>query len=113
MTSCNSVWARCNHTELYQVARDAGLPAVPSDSPEKLIALLEGERTTGEVHEIDRWRNAIMVFVNDFWPKLQSQIECPAKSREPRACYGCPDQQVIACLVKNEPLKHYIEIRRK
>lgn len=54
-----------------------------------------------------------MVFVNDFWPKLQSQIECPAKSRDPRACYECPDQQVIACLVKNEPLKHYIEIRRK
>lgn len=80
-----------------------------------MVALLEGtlERDPSTFHTADSWRDAIMHFVIDYWAKLQSQVTCPAKSQDPRACYGCVDQQVYSCLEKNGPTRHYIEQRRK
>ena len=110
----SSDWERCNKTELYQTCRAAGLNVHPTDTNERFIQLLEGtEEDPPVAHPIDPWRDAIMNFVIDYWPKLQSQITCPAKSRDPHACYGCVDQQVISCIVKNEPVLQYIQIRRK
>lgn len=73
-----------------------------------------------------------MVFVNDFYEKLQSQLTCPARNpdpnfvpvnpdadppevapRDPRACYQCVDTQVLACLVRNEAVLNYIQLRKK
>ena len=54
-----------------------------------------------------------MLFIVDFWPKLQSQLTCPAKTKDPKACYGCVDAQVYACLVGNESCEPYIQLRRK
>lgn len=107
-------WARVNDTELYQLCLSANLSVVPSMPRPKLIALLEGlEEEVPMYNTINDWRDAIMLFVNEYWSKLQSQVTCPAKSQDPRACYGCIDQQVLACVVKNESAVHLIQIRRK
>lgn len=106
-------WEACNHTELYQACRQAGLGALPTDPKPKLIAMLEGVGGEPITHPLDLWRDAIMAFVIDYWPKLQSQVTCPAKTRDPKACYGCIDQQVVACLTKNGPLESYIQLRKK
>jgi hypothetical protein len=114
LTSSGFDWDRVNDTELYQLCRRAGLLALPSFPREKLIALIEGLEEQEQIeHPIDAWRDAIMVFVNDFWPKLQSQLTCPAKTRDPKACYGCVDTQVYACIVGNEACEPYIRLRRK
>jgi hypothetical protein len=81
-----------------------------------MVALLEGAaEQEGEVdHPVDAWRDALMRFIEDYWVKIQSQITCPAKSREPKACYGCVDTQVYACLMKNpQPILHQITLRKK
>ena len=106
-------WSPLNHTELYQMCRKAHLPALPSHSREKLVALLEGLEDEPVDNPVDELRDAIMVFVNDFWPKLRSQLTCPAKSKDPKACYECVDAQVYACIVGNEQCEPYIQIRRK
>ena len=116
MDSPSYDWARVNDTELYQICRKAGLDVLPRDSREHLIALLEGyeEQSMPEnYHPIDTLRDALMAFVIDHWSKIQSQVTCPAKTCDPRACYGCVDQQVVACFVKNQPLQTHILIRRK
>jgi hypothetical protein len=86
-----------------------------SYSKEQMVALLEGEVEGPEVeHPVDIGRDAIMEFVNDYWVKLRSQLTCPAKSRDPKACYGCVDTQVFSCLVENEQmLEPYIQLKRK
>lgn len=54
-----------------------------------------------------------MQFVNEYYPKLRSQLTCPAKTRDPKACYGCVDAQVYTCLVENEQMQPYIQLKRK
>lgn len=110
----SSIFDKCNHTELYQSAIDAGLPAQPTNSKEELAAMLEGTlEPEPKYHIVDSYRDAIMAFVNDYKIKLASQLTCPAKSLDPRACYGCIDTQVIACVIKNAPVEQYIQLRRK
>lgn len=104
----------CNHTELYQLCRAAGIPVLPSYDRHQLIELLIGEEDPEEIteadHPIDAWRHAIMEFVEDHWAMLEPQITCPAKSKDPRSCFGCVDGQVITCLVKNPGNEHLIKI---
>lgn len=110
---------RCNHTELFQLCRRAEIPVLPNYPRELLIALLEGTTQPTPVdHPTDRWRDALMAFVNDYYVKLRSQLDCPAKSRDPKACYGCVDTQVYTCLATNESSiglieESYIQLRRK
>lgn len=116
-----SSWEKCNHTELLQVCYRAGLPAVPTNSREQLIALLEGiEEPQAQYDEyiVNQWRDAIMAFVLEYWARMRSQLTCPAKTQDPRACYGCVDTKVYACLVENEAMqpmieKQLIQLKRK
>ena len=109
----DSWWAKVNHTELYQLATRDGLPVDPGFSNEALAQLIEEGSPAEHEHSLNLWRDAIMRFVNDFWPKLSSQIRCPAKSRDPHACYGCVDAQVVFCLVKHQAIETHIKERRK
>jgi hypothetical protein len=113
-TSSGFDWDLCNYTELYQLCRRAGLHVLPSYPREKLVAILEGLEEDQQVgHPVDDYRDAIKRFVDDFRPKLQSQLTCPAKDpNDPRPCYKCVDTQVFACLVGNEPCEPYILARR-
>lgn len=109
-----SPFVRCNATELYQLCVGAGIPVHPNYSKEKMIALLEGTEEPVDVnHPTYIWRDAIMEFVEEYWAKLRSQLTCPAKTRDPKACYGCVDTQVYACLVENEQMEPYIQLKRK
>lgn len=93
----------CNHTELYQICQKSGLRPPPSYSRDELIGLLFNENTDPvfPVNEIDQWRNALAGFVLAHWSRLQNQVTCPLKSKDPRSCYGCLDTQVIACVTTN------------
>jgi hypothetical protein len=104
--------AGCNRTELYQVARRQGLNVLPTTTKEELVLLLLGEVAPPEnANEIDLWRNALMAFILDNWATIRSQIDCPAKSGDPKSCYQCVDTQVLACLVENKG--SLTQIRRK
>lgn len=110
-----SDWAECNHSELYQICVRAGLNPKPSDSNEKLITLLEGlEEQDEQTNPVDSYRDALKRFIDDFRPKLQSQLVCYAKdASDPRPCYKCVDAQVFACVVGNETCEPYILERKK
>ena len=114
----STLLARCNHTELFQICRKAGIPVLPNYPRELLIALLEGFQEPQPVrHSVDDWRDAIMTFVDEYYAKLRAQLTCPAQTRDPKACYGCVDAQVYACLIENEQgrpfIEKYYQLRKK
>jgi hypothetical protein len=113
-TSSSSIFDSLNHTELYQTARAAGFVVLPSEPRANLIAYLLGEKEPPPIeHNIDMWRNGIMQFLIDHWKQVETQLTCPAKSKDPRACFGCVDTQVVSCLVNNEGDLHKIRLHRK
>jgi|SRR5580658_6472559 hypothetical protein len=112
--SVPSPFDRFNLTELYQTARDAGLVVLPNESRENIIAYLLGEKEPPPIeHDIDMWRNGIMGFLIEHWKQVETQLTCPAKSKDPRACFGCVDTQVVNCLISNETDLHQIRLHRK
>lgn len=103
-----------NHTELYQMCQRAEIAALPTDSRETLIKFLEGElEPPPRPHELDLWRYGIMGFLLDHWRKVETQLTCPAKSGDPRACFGCVDAQVVSCLISNNANISLIRLYRK
>lgn len=96
------LFSRCNHTELYQLARNAGHVVLPDTSREDLIRIIIGDVQPPDVrHDIDETRIAIMKFIIDHRKKLETQLTCPARSFKEDACFGCVDAQVISCLTSN------------
>lgn len=110
----HDLFAPFNDTEIYQMARSAGLPVLPSMPKQHVIQLLLGEvEAEPVVHELDRWRHGIMGFVIEHWRALETQLDCPAKSKDPKACFQCVDAQVVTCLVTNENDIALIRLRKK
>jgi hypothetical protein len=108
------LYERCNETELYQIARSAGLPVTPSATKDQLIKYILGEEFPQLTsNEFDEWRLAIMGFVIEHRKTLEVQLRCPAKSMDPRACFQCVDQQVVSCLVENRNNLNLIQLHRK
>lgn len=109
-----AMFDKCNHTELYQLCRRLGMPAVPSMSREQLGELILGEvPQTVQPHSFDSWRHGLAGFVLDHWQTLQNQVSCPLKSQDPMSCFGCLDTQVVSCVVGNPKNEHLIHLRRK
>lgn len=107
-------FSRCNHTELYQLCRRAGLKVSPSMSVEELALVMSGELDDGiRTNEIDSWRHGLTGFVFDHWQVLQPQLTCPIRSKDPNSCWTCTDIQVIACLSANQQYEHLIKLHRK
>lgn len=108
-------WDQLNRTELYQIARRAELPVLPTTPRECIIGLLEGtEEGVPVEHPVDQWRDALKSFIDEFRRKLQAQLTCHAKDpQDPKPCYKCVDAQVFSCLVSNSSHEHLIQIRRK
>lgn len=111
MTS-GSTFDAYNQTELYQACIEAGIKALPTEPRERLISYLEGEAFPDPqtVHEWDRWRHGLMGFILEWWVKIEPQLKCPARSKDPRACFQCLDAQVSYCVVTNKRLEKYIRI---
>lgn len=114
---CGQLFQRCNHTELYQIAREAGLVVSPTLKRERLIRIIlniDPPPPADEYHEIDEYRRAIMRFIIDHRRVLETQITCPARSFREDACFGCVDAQVMSCLTDNGPdNQQLIELRKK
>ena len=129
-----ALFERCNQTELYQIARAAGHVVLPSLTREALIKIItfQEEPPVLAYHEMDEWRRAIMRFLLDHRPMLETQLSCPAKClyKEDRtlsdeavvrlvetrtdACFGCVDAQVINCITTNGTSNfHLIRLRKK
>jgi len=90
---------RCNRTELYQVGLRAGLDMHPAEPKELMIArILGADAPPNTDHPVDAWRGGLMKFIISHWSRLQAQLTCPARSGDPRACYGCLDSQVMTCI---------------
>lgn len=105
----SDLFAEFNQTELYQTARKAGIVVLPSATKEDLISYLMGEAEPPlVVHELDTWRHGIMGFLLEHWRAVETQLTCPAKTKDPRACFNCLDTQVVACLTQNEKDIHLI-----
>ena len=111
----HDLFAPINHTEAYQMARSAGIVALPDTSKELLVAYLLGEQEpdTETHHELDRWRHGIMGFILEHWRVMETQLTCPAKSKDPRSCFQCVDAQVVSCLVQNESNIHLVRLHKK
>lgn len=111
-----TLFSRCNHTELYQLARASGYVVLPSLTREELINIIIYETPVPVIgdHEFDEWRRAIMRFIIDHRSVLETQISCPAKSFLEDACFGCVDTQVISCLTSNGTENtRLIQLRKK
>lgn len=106
---------RCNHTELYQLAKRSGAAVMPDLSRDALIRIIIHEDPPPtSAHEIDEWRRAIMRFLIDHRRVLETQITCPAKSFEETACFSCIDTQVLHCLTNNGPENYkLIQLHKK
>ena len=106
---------RCNKTELLQILRRLGIAVPATVSKENLIQVLLGEEEADPawVNVMDSWRHGIMGFLLDHWDVVRSQLTCPAKSGDPRACFNCVDAQVISCLTQNPGDEKLIQLKRK
>jgi hypothetical protein len=101
--NCDDLRA-CNHTELYQLCRRAGLRVSPNMPKGTLLALLDGElEDTAFENPIDDLRDGLMEYLLQHWRKVSSQLFCPAKDGDPKSCYRCSDAQIIHCLTTNDP----------
>lgn len=109
------LFSACNRTELLQLCARAGIGASPATPKERLIAYLLGEEEPpqGNQNDINSWRHGIMSFLLDHWTVVRAQLDCPAKSQDPRSCFKCIDQQVISCLVENPGNEPLIQLKRK
>ena len=104
----------CNNTELYQLCKSWGVEAHPGAPRDTLLPYVSGEEEGPQSeHPIDAWRSALMKFVLDHWAVLEPQLTCPAKSKDPRSCFGCVGTQVVTCLVQNKAYEHLIQVHRK
>lgn len=107
------MFEECNHTELYQMCLKAGIRASPSASKSTLIKLLEGLEEPTDENPFDSWRDAIMRLLLDHWDVVSAQLDCPAKSGDPKACYQCVDAQVMSCVVNQSPADQTLLALRK
>lgn len=104
-----------NYTELYQLCRKNGLNVPPGMTREHYIGWLVGELELPEDSgPIDSWRNGLINFIDAYWMSLRPQLTCPAKNLkdvpnpDPQPCFGCPDLQVITCVVQGQKYEHLI-----
>jgi hypothetical protein len=104
-----------NRTELHQLCQANGIRIARDTPREEMVRLLLGEATMhpDQYSDLDEWRHAIMGFVLDHWDRLSTQLTCPAKSGDPKACFGCVDSRVQYCLDKNERYLPQIRLHRK
>jgi hypothetical protein len=104
---------RVNRTELYQLCRRSGVPALPNMNRKELVeCIVNGAGDLG-IHPVDEWRRAIMRFVLGQWKRMQTQLTCPAASGDENACFQCEDVQVLSCVAQNAHAQHKLEEYKK
>lgn len=95
---------RLNLTELVQLAMQAH-PEVHRLLPRALLERIAlGEDVELPQYAINKTRLKIMSYINENYSQVEYQINCPARSRDPYACFSCSDLQVACCTLSNVKL---------
>lgn len=89
-------------TELVTIAREVENEAHRGLAREVLIAIIEGEATALPQRTINKKRLRIMQYLDANWEQVSSLVSCPAKTRDPWACFGCTDVQAASCVLDNK-----------
>lgn len=94
-----------NATELAVEAARLDPAAHRDDGETVLGAVLNGERLPYErtIHKI---RLRIMAYIIDKWEYVSPLLSCPARSKDPRACFACTDVQVAECVLTNPVMEN-------
>ena len=97
-------WTTLNRSELAAIAAEFDPEAHRGLPFERLVEIIEGFADALPERFVNKKRLAIMQHINDNWDSVSPLIACPAKSRNPRACFGCTDLQVACCVLENVKL---------
>lgn len=102
VTDASSKWAKLNTSELALMAQDFDANAHRGLERPTLIRILSGETTESlPTYRPDKYRLRIMRYMNENWERVEPLLRCPARSRDPHACFSCPDIQVAECSINN------------
>jgi hypothetical protein len=95
--------AAMNLSELVVIAQNFAPEAHRGLSRELLISIIENHDNEVELPQrtINKKRLRIMRYVNDNWGQVEYQVSCPAKTRDPHACFVCTDVQTAECVLQN------------
>ncbi len=91
-----------NLTELVQLAQAFEPEAHRGLGRELLEAIIRGEQITLPQRSINKKRLKITSYLDENWEQVGSLVSCPARSREPWACFGCSDVQTASCILDNK-----------
>lgn len=91
-----------NLTELVTIARELEPEAHRGLGREALVLIIEGEAAPLPQRHINKKRLQITQYLDTNWEQVSSLVSCPAKSRDPWACFGCTDVQAAACITDNQ-----------
>jgi hypothetical protein len=96
--------ADLNDTELAAIVQDSEPEASRTMPRLELVKLLDNDHPTRPTRPINKLRLNIMGYIIDHWSQVEVLLSCPAKSKDPRACFSCTDIQVIECGITNKAL---------
>jgi len=103
-----------NLSELVALAWAENPNAHRSLGREALVAIIVGDNQELPARRIDTWRRTIFAFVDAHWRQVAPLLSCPMKSRQPHACFQCPDVQVAECvLVNHQTLINSIKSKKR
>jgi hypothetical protein len=91
----------CNITELVTLAQTFEPEAHRGLGRTKLLQIIGEELVDLPEREINKNRKKITRYLDIYWEQVGSLVSCPAKSRDPRACFGCIDLQAANCITNN------------
>ena len=91
-----------NLSELVAIARELENEAHRGMGREKLLEIIEGVHDPLPQRTINKRRLQIFNYLDTHWEQVASLVSCPAKTRDPWACFGCTDFQAAACYVDNK-----------
>lgn len=91
-----------NLSELVAIAREVEPEAHRALGREVLAQIIEGKAVTLPQRTINKKRLLITQYLDANWDQVSSLVSCPAKTRDPWACFGCTDVQAAACVTDNK-----------
>lgn len=91
-----------NQSELLILAQEHNPNVHRGLTRETLYAIISGEEVEVPDRHVDRVRLKIMEFIDAHFEQVEPIVQaCPAKTRDPRACFQCTDIQVMECALTN------------
>ena len=93
--------SRLNLTELVAICVQLNPEAHRALPRELLEQISLGKEVELPARAVNKMRLKIMTYINENFSQIEYQVNCPAKSRDPYACFTCSDLQVASCTFEN------------